>query len=184
MGDGRTEGSLEIESLLNSTLYTELKASFSEMWVQFSSGQSISYVWLFVTPSTASWQNSLSITNSWVYLNLCPLSRWCYPTIPSSVVPFSSCLQSFPASGFLKMSQFFISGGQSIGVSALALVLPMNIQDWFPRIVWLDLHAVQGTLKSLLQQHSSKASILRYLALFIVQLSHPYMTIGKKHSFD
>ena len=62
----------------------------------------------------------------------CPLNRWCHPTISSSVVPFSSCLQSFPASGSFQMSQFFASGGQSIGVSAPASVLPMNIQDWFP----------------------------------------------------
>ena len=64
--------------------------------------------------------------------NSCPLSRWCHPTISSSVVPFSSCLQSFPASGSFLMSWLFISGGQSIGASASALVLPMNIQDWFP----------------------------------------------------
>ena len=67
-----------------------------------------------------------------VYSNSCPLSRWCHPPISSSVVPFSSCLQSFPASGSFLMSQFFASGGQSIGVSASASVLPMNIQDWFP----------------------------------------------------
>ena len=67
-----------------------------------------------------------------VYSNSCPLSRWCHPTISSSVVPFSSCLQSFPASGSFQMSQFFASGGQSIGVSAPTSVFPMNIQDWFP----------------------------------------------------
>ena len=67
-----------------------------------------------------------------VYSNSCPLSLWCHPTIASSVIPFSSHLQSFPASGYFQMSQFFASGGQSIRVSALALVLPMNIQDWFP----------------------------------------------------
>ena len=78
------------------------------------------------------------------------------------------------------MSQFFTSGGQSIGVSASTSVLPVNIQDWFSlRIDWLDLLAVQGTLKSLLQQHSSKASILQCSAFFTVQLSHPYMTTGK-----
>ena len=66
------------------------------------------------------------------YSNSCPLSQWCHPTILSSVIPFSSCLQSFPASGSFPMSQLFASGGQSIGVSALASVLPMNIQDWFP----------------------------------------------------
>ena len=67
-----------------------------------------------------------------VYSNSCPLSRWCHPTISSSVIPFSSCLRSFPASGSFQMSQFFASGGQSIGVSVSPSVLPMNIQDWFP----------------------------------------------------
>ena len=67
-----------------------------------------------------------------VHLNSCPLSQWCHPTISSSVVTFSSCPQSFPASSSFQMSQFFASGGQSIGVSASASVLPMNIQDWFP----------------------------------------------------
>ena len=66
------------------------------------------------------------------YSNSCPLSQWCHPTISSSVVPFSSCLQSFPESGAFLVSQFFVSGGQSIGVSTSASVLPMNIQDWFP----------------------------------------------------
>ena len=67
-----------------------------------------------------------------VYSNSCPLSWWCHPAISSSVIPFSFCLQSFPASGSFQMSQLFTSGGQSIGVSALASVLPTNIQDWFP----------------------------------------------------
>ena len=67
-----------------------------------------------------------------VHINPCQLSRWCHPTISSSVVPFSSCLQSFPASGSFPVSQFFTSGGQSTGVSASTSVLPMNIQDWFP----------------------------------------------------
>ena len=67
-----------------------------------------------------------------VYSNSCPLSQWCNSTISSSVIPFSSCLQSFPASGSFQMSQFFASGGQRIGVSTSASVLPMNIQDWFP----------------------------------------------------
>ena len=67
-----------------------------------------------------------------VFSNSCPLSWWCHTTISSSVIPFSSCLQSFPASGSFPMSQFFASGGQSIGGSASASVLPMNIQDWFP----------------------------------------------------
>jgi len=116
--------------------------------------------------------------NPGAYSNSCPLSRWCHPTISSSVIPFSSCLHSFPASWSFPISQFFASGDQSIGVSAS--VLPMNIQDWFPlRMDWLDLLAVQGTLKSLLQHHSSKASILQCSVFFRVQLSHPYMTTGK-----
>ena len=107
------------------------------------------------------------------------LNWWSHPTILSSFVPFSSGLQSFPASGSFPMSQFFASGGQSIGVSASASVLPMNIQDWFP-LGWTGwVSAAQGTLKSLLQHYSSKASILWCSAFFIVQLSHPYMTNGK-----
>ena len=107
--------------------------------------------------------------------NSCPLSQWCHPTISSSVIPFSSHLQSFLASGSFPMSQFS-SGGQSIGVSASASVLTMSIQDWFPLgwTGWISLLS-----KSLLQQHSSKASILQCSAFFIVQLSHPYMTTGK-----
>ena len=78
------------------------------------------------------------------------------------------------------MSQFFASGDQSIGISASASVLPMNIQDSFPLgMDWLNLLAVQGTLMSLLQHHSSKVSILRRSAFFTVQLSHPYMAMGK-----
>ena len=77
------------------------------------------------------------------YSNSCPLSWWCHPTISSSVVPFSSHFQSFPASGSFPLSQFFASGGQSIGVSASASVLPMNIQDWFPLgwTGWISLHS-------------------------------------------
>ena len=67
-----------------------------------------------------------------IHPNPCPLSRWCHPTIPSSVIPFSSCPQSFPASGSFQISQLFTSGGQSTGVSASTSVLPMNSQDWFP----------------------------------------------------
>ena len=87
-----------------------------------------------------------------VYPNSCPLSQWCHPTISSSVVPFSSCLRSFPASGSFQMGQLFASGGQSTGASAL--VLPLNIQGWFP----LELSGLMKSL-SLLQHHSLKASI-------------------------
>ena len=100
--------------------------------VQFSSSQTLSHFRLSATPWTAAHQASLSITNLWSPPKPMPSSRWCHPTISSSVVPFSSCTQSFPASGSLKMSQFFTSGSQSIGVSASTSVLPMNTQDWFP----------------------------------------------------
>ena len=109
----------------------------------------------------------------------CPLSRWCHPTISSSVIPFSSCPQSFPASGSFQMSQLLTSGGQSIRVSASTSVLPVNTGLICFRMDWLDLFAVQGTLKSLLQHHSSKASILLCSAFFIIQFSHAYMTTGK-----
>ena len=116
-----------------------------------------------------------------VYPNSCPLSQWCHLTISSSVVPFSSCLQSFPASGSFQMSQFLASGRQNTGVSALTSVLPMNTQDPFPLgwTDWLYLLVVQGILKSLLHHHISKASILWHSAFFTVQLSHPYKTTGK-----
>ena len=90
-----------------------------------------------------------------VYSNSCPLSRWCHPTISSSVVPFSSHLQSFPASESFQMSQFFTSGGQSIVVSALASVIEYSGLISF-RMDWLDLLTVQGTLKSLLQVRGIK----------------------------
>ena len=106
-----------------------------------------------------------------VHPNSCLLIQWYHSTISSSVVPFS-CLQSFPESGSFPVSQLFASGGQSIGVSALASVLPKNTQ---PGPIsfgmdWLDLLAVQGILKSLLQHHISKASILQCSACFMVQL--------------
>ena len=114
-----------------------------------------------------------------VYSNSCPLSWWCHQTISSSVVPFPSHLQSFPASGSFQMSQLFTSGGQSIGSFSFS-ISPSNEHPGLIsfRMDWLDLLSVQGTL-SLLQHHSSKASILRRSAFFIVQLSHPYTTTGK-----
>ena len=115
-----------------------------------------------------------------VYPNSCPLSWWCHLTISSSVVPFSSCLQSFPKSGSFQMSQLFTSGGQNVGSFRFS-ISPSNEHPGMIsfRMDWLDLLAVQGTLKSLFQHHSSKESILWHSAFFIVQLSHPYMTTGK-----
>ena len=133
--------------------------------------------------SNSLWPHGLQHTRppypSWVYSNSCPLSRWCHPTISSSVDPFSSHLKSFPASGFFQ----WVSSSHE-----LAKVLEFQLQHQpfneyseliFFRMDWLDLLAVQGTLKSLLQHHISKASILRCSAFFLVQLSHPYMTTGK-----
>ena len=113
------------------------------------------------------------------YPKLCPSSWWSHPTISSSVIPFSSHLQSFPASGSSQMSQLFTSGGQCWSFSFN--IRPPNEYSVLIsfRMGWLGLLAAQGTLKNLLQHHSSKASILWYSAFFIVQLSHPYMTTGK-----
>ena len=141
--------------------------------------QSLSRVRLFATPCTAACQASLSFTNSRSMLKLISIESVMPSNCPSSVVPFSSHLQSFPASGSFPMSQFFTLHSQSIGVSASASVLPMNIQDWFP-LGWTSWISLQSKgLSSLLQHHSSKASILLCSAFFIVQLSHPYMTTGK-----
>ena len=108
----------------------------------------------------------------------CSLSQWWYPTILSSVVPFSSCLLSSPASGSSPISRLFASGDQSIGASAS--VLPMNIQGWFPLGLAGSISLqVQGTLNSLLQHHSLKASVLQASAFYMVQLSHPNLTPGK-----
>ena len=119
------------------------------------------------------------------YSNSRPLSRWCHPTISSSVIPFSSCLQSFPASGSFQMSHLFASGGQSIGVSAIGILsFSISPSNEYSRLIsfrmdWLDLLEVQGTPKSLLQYRSSKVSILWHSIFFMVQLSHPHMTTGK-----
>ena len=119
-----------------------------------------------------------------VYSNSCPSSLWCHPTTSSSVVPFSSYPQSFPALGSFQMSLLFIRWPKSWSFSFD--ISPSSEYSGLIsfRMDWLDLLAVQGTLKSLLQHHSSKASILLCSAFFIVQLSHPYMTTGKNHSLD
>ena len=113
------------------------------------------------------------------YSNSCPLSQWCHPTIWSSVVPFFSHLWSFPASGSFHESALRVRWPKYWSFS-----FSISPSSEYPgqisfRMSWLDLLAVQGTLKSLLQHHSSKASILQRSAFFIVQLSHPYMTTGK-----
>ena len=108
----------------------------------------------------------------------CPSSRWCHPTISSSVIPFSFCLHSFPAPRSFQMSKLFPSGGQNIGVSASASGLPVNIQDWFPLglIGWVSL---QSKDLSKVFNINSKSLILQHSAFFVVQLSHLCMTTGK-----
>ena len=119
-----------------------------------------------------------------VYSNSCPLNQWCHPTISFSAVPFSSRLQSFPASGSFQMSQLFISGGKSIGVSASTSVLPMNIQDWFP------LGLTGGSPCSPRDSQESSptpqfksisSSALRFLYSPTLTYTHDYW---KKHSLD
>ena len=115
-----------------------------------------------------------------VHSNSCPLSRWCHPAISSSVVPFCSCPQSLPESESFPMSQLFAWGSQKYWSLSFSIISSKEIPGLISfRMNWLDLLAVQGTLKSLLQHHSSKASILQRWAFFTVQLSHPYMTTGK-----
>ena len=147
-------------------------SSWSHKESDTTSVQSVSHVQLFATPWTAVHQASLSITNSPSLLKLMSIES----VMPSSHLilcrPLPSCLQSFQASGSFPMSQFFASGSQSIGASALASVLPKTIQGWSLRIDWFHLLAVQGTFRSLLQHHSLKVSILWCSAFFFtVQLS-------------
>ena len=108
------------------------------------------------------------------YSNSCPSSQWCHPTISSSVIPFSSCFQSFP------MSQFFTSGGQSFGVSASTSVLPVNIQDWFP-LGWTGLISLQSKRLSTPQFKSINSSVLSFLYSLTLTSIHDYW---KKNSFD
>ena len=106
--------------------------------------------------------------------------RWCHLAISSSVVPFSSCLQSFPASGSFQMSQFFCIRWPEYWSISFSISTSNEYSGLISfRMDWLDLLAVQGALESLLQHHSSKASILWCSAFFTVQLSHAYMTTGK-----
>ena len=137
-----------------------------------------------VTPWTAARQASLSISNSQSLLKLIPLSQWCHPTISSSDIPFSSCLQCFPASGSFLGSQFFASGGQSIGVSASASGLPMNIQDWFP-LRWTGLISLQSKG---LSRVFSNTTVQNWYSSVLSFLYSPTPTFiydyWKSHSFD
>ena len=137
------------ESLLSSLMFKlhdiSLKSDISSVWNQISvEFSSVAQSCLTLRPHELQHARlPCPSPTPKAYLNLCPSSQWCHPTISSSVVPFSSHLQSFPASGSFPVSQFFSWGGQSIGVSASASVLPMNSQDWFPlgRTGWISLQS-------------------------------------------
>ena len=146
--------------------------------VQFSSVQSLSHVQLFAIPWTAACQATLSSTNSWSLPKLMSIELVMPAKHLILCLPFSSWPQSFPASGSFQMNQLFASGSQSIVVSASTSVLPMNTQDWSLRMDWLDLLAVQGTLKSLLQHHSSKAVV--HIHIYTME----YYTAIKKNTFE
>ena len=145
---------------------------------QFSLVQLLCCVWLFVTHGLQHARTPCPSPIPRVYSNSCPSSQWCHPTISSSAVPFSSCLQSFPASGSFE-SALHIRWPKYWSFSFNTS--PSNERPGLIsfRMDWLDFLAVQGAHKSLLQHHSSKASILWRSAFFTVQLSHPYMTTGK-----
>ena len=118
--------------------------------------------------------------NPWVHANSRPSSWWCHPTISSSVIPFSSCPQSLPASEFFPNESTYCMRWPKYWSFSFSINPSKEIPGLISfRMDWLDLLAVQGTLKSLLQHHTSKASILRLSAFFTVQLSHPYMTTEK-----
>ena len=136
--------------------------------VQFSSIQSLNHVRFFATPWTIARQACLSLTNSRSLLKLVSTES----VMPSTVIPFSSHAQSFPASGSYQMSQLFASGSQSVEVSISTSVIPMNIQDWFPLGNPRDSQESSPTPQF-------KSSVLRCSAFFTVQLSHPYTTTGK-----
>ena len=147
-------------------------------WLQFSSVQSLSHFQLFATPWTAAWQTSLSITNFKSLPKLMPIESmmpsnyliFCNPLLLPSIFPSISV---FSTESALRIRPKYWSFSFSIS--------PSNEHPGLisPRMDWLDLLAIQGTLKSLLQHRSSKTSILRHSAFYIVQLSRPYMTTGK-----
>ena len=158
-------------------LNTELSNNSSSYY----SVQLLSHFRLFETPWTAARQAFLSITNSWSLFKLMSIKSvmpcnhliLCHPLL---LLPSGS----FPASGSFPVTQFFTSGGQSIKSFRFSISSSNDYSGLISsRMDWLDLLAVQGTLKSLLEYHSSKASILQHSAFFMVQLTHPYMTTGK-----
>ena len=151
--------------------------NFLVLYTYISSVQSLSRVPLFATPWITAHQASLSSPTPTVYSNSYPLCRWCYPTISSSVVPFSSCPQSLPASGSFPVSQLFPWGGQNTGVSASASVLPMNTQNWSP-LGWAGWISLQSKgLSRVFSTTSSKASFFQHSAFFTCIVVNPIYPI-------
>ena len=162
-----------------------LKINYSYVHLKsISSVQLLNCVWLFATHGLQHTRLSCPSLTPGACSNSRPSSRWCQPTISSSVIPFSSCLQSFPASGSFLMSQLFTTGDQSIRASASASVLPVNIQDWFPlgQTIWISLQS-KGLSRvfsnTTVQKHQFSGAQLSSQS----QLSHPYHH-WKNHSLD
>ena len=145
----------------------------------FSSVQLLSRLWLFATPRAAAHQSSLSITNWWIS---CPSTQWCHPTILSSVLSFSSHLQSFPASRSFPINQFFASDDQNTGVSASTSVFAMNTLDWFPLgwTCWIFLQS-KGLSRVFSNTTVQKHKFFSSLFSLILTSIHNYW---KNHSFD
>ena len=149
-----------------------------------SSVQALSRVQLFMTPWIAACQASLSITNIQSHSNSRPSSQWCHPATSSSDVPFSSCPHSLQASESFSNESILHMRWPKYWSCSFSIIPSKEIPGLISfRMDWLDLLVVQGTLKSLLQHHSSKASILRHSAFFTIQISHPYMITGKTTAF-
>ena len=151
---------------------------------QFSSDQSLSHVWLFVTHWLQHARPPYPSPTPGAYSVSCPLSQWCHPAISSSVIPFSSCLHSLPAIRSFPMSQLFTSSGQSIRVSASASVLPMNTQDW-SALGWAGWISLQSKgLSRVFPNITVQKHQFFGAQLSLYSNSHPHMTTEKNHSFD
>ena len=152
-----------------------------QLFSQFSSVHSLSHVWLFATPWIAARQASLSITNPGVHSDSRPLSQWCHPAIPSILCRSLFLLPPIPPSIRVFSNESALRMRWPTYWSFSFTIIPSKEHPGLIsfRMDWLDFLAVQGTLKSLLQHYSSKASVLQRSAFFTVQLSHPYMTTGK-----
>ena len=163
-----------------------MKKTYVEIYMAQThiSVSSVAQLCLFVTPWTAHVKLPCPSPSPELYSNSCPSSWWCHPTISSSVVPFSSHLQSFPASGSFAMSQFFASGGQNIGVSSSVSVLPIDIQDWFSSgwTGWISLQS-KGPSRVFFNTtvQSIRSLVLNFLYGPTLTFTHDYC---KNHSFD